>query len=244
MFQLFALGNFYLAFFFLCNSAVSDPANDPFGGKGPEVISVVRSSPANLCLSWVLTPETGQLHLHRLDRYHHRRFARKQAARIEVGLHRSAFSTLALLLLADSRLRFPFAGVMVGLAAIFGIALYCTGWTIYLSVPKTLDGWRNIRALLRQSGFRDIVISLGATYFLYILSSVSHFPLFILCDSLTSRAADRFSTLTRGISSRPSCNICLCFRHLLRFCRFFRFRTYKTSVSPALSLSLSLQSRC
>lgn len=65
------------------------------------------------------------------------------------------------------------SGVMTGLAAIFAIALYCTAWTIYLSLPRSLPRTlAELRSLLNQSGFRDIVISLGATYFLYVLSSV------------------------------------------------------------------------
>lgn len=72
---------------------------------------------------------------------------------------------------------------MVGFAALFGIALYCTAWTIYLSVPHTLAGWRDIKALLSQSGFRDVVISLGSTYFLYIFASAMHFEIWHLFTS-------------------------------------------------------------
>lgn len=43
LFQLLGLSSFYLAFFFLCSSATSNPATDPFGGKGKDVISVANS---------------------------------------------------------------------------------------------------------------------------------------------------------------------------------------------------------
>lgn len=46
-------------------------------------------------------------------------------------------------------------------AVLFVIALYCTVWTIYLSVPHTTAGWSDIGALFSQSGFRDIAISIG-----------------------------------------------------------------------------------
>lgn len=41
-----------------------------------------------------------------------------------------------------------------------------------LSVPHTAAGWQDVSALLDNSTFRDIVISLGATYGLYLVSSL------------------------------------------------------------------------
>ncbi|GAA5985410.1 hypothetical protein JCM11641_000148 [Rhodosporidiobolus odoratus] len=42
-FSFIGLSSFYLAFFFLCSSATDDPANDPFGGAGEDVISIANS---------------------------------------------------------------------------------------------------------------------------------------------------------------------------------------------------------
>ncbi|KAK4055626.1 hypothetical protein OIV83_000172 [Microbotryomycetes sp. JL201] len=70
--------------------------------------------------------------------------------------------------------RWWYCAVMVCFAALFGIALYCTAWTIYLAVPHTLEGWKDITSLLKKSGFRDIVVSIGATFGLYLLSSIIH----------------------------------------------------------------------
>ncbi|KAL8278351.1 hypothetical protein RQP46_009243 [Phenoliferia psychrophenolica] len=73
--------------------------------------------------------------------------------------------------------------VMTVFAALFGIALYCAAWTIWLAVPHTEAGWRDIKSLLGQSAFRDIVISIGATYGLYIISSLLHAEPFHLITS-------------------------------------------------------------
>lgn len=51
-FSFFGLSSFYLAFFFLCDSATSNPAHDPFGGHGLDVISVANS----LCSFILLLP--------------------------------------------------------------------------------------------------------------------------------------------------------------------------------------------
>lgn len=71
------------------------------------------------------------------------------------------------------------------------VALYCTGWTIWLAVPHTLAGWKNIKSLLDESAFRDIVISIGSTYGLYIIASLLHaepwhlFTSFLQCNAVS-----------------------------------------------------------
>ncbi|KAG8897291.1 Chitin synthase, class 2, partial [Tulasnella sp. 403] len=55
------------------------------------------------------------------------------------------------------------------------ITLWCAGWTVYLAVPHTLDGWTDIDKVLNNATFRDIVISLLATYGLYFIASFMHF---------------------------------------------------------------------
>jgi chitin synthase len=55
------------------------------------------------------------------------------------------------------------------------ITLWCAGFTVYLAVPHTLDGWKDYRSLLKKSNTLHIVISLAATYGLYLFSSLLHF---------------------------------------------------------------------
>nr|CAG8579577.1 6544_t:CDS:2 [Entrophospora candida] len=43
VFNWFALGNFYLSFFFLTSAVTADPATDPFRGFGSELFDIVRS---------------------------------------------------------------------------------------------------------------------------------------------------------------------------------------------------------
>ncbi|KAI5474977.1 chitin synthase, glycosyltransferase family 2 protein [Pseudohyphozyma bogoriensis] len=67
-----------------------------------------------------------------------------------------------------------YVACMTMFAILFCISLYCCAWTIWLAVPHTLAGWKEIKTLLEESAFRDIVISVGATYGLYIASSLLH----------------------------------------------------------------------
>ncbi|OJA08104.1 chitin synthase 2 [Rhizopogon vesiculosus] len=56
------------------------------------------------------------------------------------------------------------------------ITLWCAGWTVYLAVPHTLAGWEDFPNLVATNQtFREIVISLAATYGLYLFSSILHF---------------------------------------------------------------------
>lgn len=42
-------------------------------------------------------------------------------------------------------------------------------------MPHTSDGWADVDGLLHNESFIDIVISLGATYGLYVITSLIHF---------------------------------------------------------------------
>jgi chitin synthase len=56
------------------------------------------------------------------------------------------------------------------------ITLWCAGFTVYLAVPHTLEGWENFGEIIQTNQtFREIVISLAATYGLYLISSFMHF---------------------------------------------------------------------
>jgi len=129
-----SLANFYLALFFVFQAATSVPANDPFGGQGPEVTQVVVNVYIGL-LFVILVCSLGN---------------------------------------RPSGSKFAYTAVIFFFAIIFGIALYCAGWTIWLAVPHTSAGWKHITTLLQQGAFRDIVISLGATYGLYFIASFIH----------------------------------------------------------------------
>ncbi|KAM5535820.1 hypothetical protein V8D89_010438 [Ganoderma adspersum] len=64
--------------------------------------------------------------------------------------------------------------VLFGLCNI--ITLWCAGFTVYLAVPHTLAGWKDFGHLVQTNAtFRDIVISLAATYGLYFVASFMHF---------------------------------------------------------------------
>ncbi|KZT32139.1 glycosyltransferase family 2 protein [Sistotremastrum suecicum HHB10207 ss-3] len=53
------------------------------------------------------------------------------------------------------------------------IALWCAAWTVWLASPHTAAGWKNLGHEIRtNSTFRDIVVSLVATYGLYLVSSI------------------------------------------------------------------------
>jgi chitin synthase len=56
------------------------------------------------------------------------------------------------------------------------ITVWCAGFTVYLAVPHSVDGWKDFPNLIKTNAtFRDIVISLAATYGLYFISSFMHF---------------------------------------------------------------------
>ncbi|KZV84311.1 chitin synthase [Exidia glandulosa HHB12029] len=73
-----------------------------------------------------------------------------------------------------SKWTYVFSIILFGLCNV--ITLWCAGYTVYLAVPHTLDGWKNFGNLIEtNTTFRDIVISLAATYGLYFISSFLHF---------------------------------------------------------------------
>ncbi|KAN0060386.1 Chitin synthase, class 2 [Thecaphora frezii] len=77
-----------------------------------------------------------------------------------------------------SNLAYTSAIVVFGI--IMGLALYCAGYTTYLALDAggltTTAGWNwdNLKSLFATSSFRDIVISLAATYVLYWVASIIH----------------------------------------------------------------------
>ncbi|KNC96957.1 uncharacterized protein SPPG_09498 [Spizellomyces punctatus DAOM BR117] len=65
--------------------------------------------------------------------------------------------------------------ILVLMAIIMGFLLFMGGHTVYQGIPKTAAQWAAIGDLLvNQPAFRDIIISLGSTYGLYVLSSLIH----------------------------------------------------------------------
>jgi cellulose synthase/poly-beta-1,6-N-acetylglucosamine synthase-like glycosyltransferase len=50
-----------------------------------------------------------------------------------------------------------------------------TAFTIYVNVPHTLDGWKHIVDLVEKNKvFRELTISVAATYGLYFIGSFMH----------------------------------------------------------------------
>ncbi|KAI9101724.1 chitin synthase-domain-containing protein [Phlyctochytrium arcticum] len=65
--------------------------------------------------------------------------------------------------------------ILTLMAIIMAFLLFMGGYTVYQGVPKSAAEWAAIGDLLLNSPpFRDIVISLGSTYGLYLLSSLLH----------------------------------------------------------------------
>jgi chitin synthase len=55
------------------------------------------------------------------------------------------------------------------------IALWCAGYTVYMAVPHTLDGWSNIGRLIQtNAAFRNIAMAFVATCGLYFFGSFIH----------------------------------------------------------------------
>ncbi|KAH9929752.1 uncharacterized protein B0H18DRAFT_1117301 [Fomitopsis serialis] len=78
---------------------------------------------------------------------------------------------------------YAFCMVLFGFCNI--ITLWCAGYTVWLAVPHTVSGWEDFPKLIENNAaFRDIVVSLAATYGLYFVGSFMH--------------------LSRGTCSRPS----------------------------------------
>jgi len=73
-----------------------------------------------------------------------------------------------------SKWTYAIAIILFGLCNV--ISLWCAGYTVYLAVPHTLAGWEDFPHLVETNKtFREIVISLAATYGLYLTASFMHF---------------------------------------------------------------------
>jgi len=132
------LANFYLAFFFLVQSATSDANTDAFNflsrGAGAIVFEAILKVYIGLIFV-VLICSLGN---------------RPQG----------------------SKWMYIICIILFGLCNV--ITLWCAGWTVYLAVPHTLAGWTDVQKLFSNETFRDIVISLAATYGLYFFASFIH----------------------------------------------------------------------
>ncbi|PVF97979.1 hypothetical protein CPB86DRAFT_759334 [Serendipita vermifera] len=135
-----SLANFYLAFFFLVQSATSsdDGAFAFMGvdGIGPIIFEVLLK--LYIAILFVVTVcSLGN---------------RPQGSKYTYGL----------------------AIIMFGICNV--IALWCAAYTVYLQAPKTAAEWSQFgNLIMNNDAFRDIVISLAATYGLYFVSSFLHF---------------------------------------------------------------------
>lgn len=75
--------------------------------------------------------------------------------------------------------RAMYLGCIILFAALFALILYCVGWTLYVQLNQAglfrTSGWTSshiIHLLVTSSNIRSIVISIVATYVLYLLSSL------------------------------------------------------------------------
>ncbi|KAG6911356.1 hypothetical protein DXG01_001027 [Tephrocybe rancida] len=73
-----------------------------------------------------------------------------------------------------SRWTYLTAIILFGICNI--LTLWCAGYTVYLAVPHSTEGWKNIIELVKTNKtLQEIVIALLATYGLYFISSFMHF---------------------------------------------------------------------
>ncbi|KAJ3128061.1 Chitin synthase, class 2 [Nowakowskiella sp. JEL0407] len=154
-FNWFGLGNFYLVFFFLLGGKVGkeDGTNtqlDPFGYR-PDT---AKGAPA------------GQMRANGPDVF----FALQGAyAIVMILIVISAFGN------RPQGSKILYTSAIVLFAIIMAVMLYVSGYTVYLTVPKSLDDWKKISSLLENEVFRDMVVSTSATYGLYFLASFMYF---------------------------------------------------------------------
>jgi chitin synthase len=72
--------------------------------------------------------------------------------------------------------RYTYGTAMILFGLCNAIALYCGGYTIYLTAPKTADQWKHFGSLVETNPeFRGIVLAISATYGLFFVSSFLHF---------------------------------------------------------------------
>ena len=120
-----ALANFYLALFFVFQASISVPTQDPFGGQGDDVTQITTNVYVGL-LFVILVCSLGN-----------RPSGSKFAYTTVIVSHRSLLEIRSF----DSKRQILFA-------AIFGIALYCAAWTIYLAVCYC-DLFQESRTIMR-----------------------------------------------------------------------------------------------
>ncbi|CAO3590746.1 unnamed protein product [Absidia cylindrospora] len=65
--------------------------------------------------------------------------------------------------------------IMVCLSVIMAYLLFCTGWITYVSISSVVASWQDAEGtfitLLKQSTFRNILVSVCSTYIMYFVSS-------------------------------------------------------------------------
>ncbi|KAA1467769.1 glycosyltransferase family 2 protein [Dentipellis sp. KUC8613] len=72
-----------------------------------------------------------------------------------------------------SKWTYSISMILFGLCNV--ITLWCAGYTIYLALPHTVAGWKDLPHLIETNAtIRELVISIAATYGLYFISSFMH----------------------------------------------------------------------
>lgn len=150
-----SLANWYLAMYFLMKSSTSNPKHDPFAGQGKAVFDIVL----NVYIALVVVITVASLG------------SRPQGFR---------FMYLACILLFGTYpCVFRYLSHILHAGALFCLLLYCIAWTIYLQLDKEnlfqSSGWTTshiLHLLVTSSNIRSIVISIVATYVLYLAASL------------------------------------------------------------------------
>ncbi|KAI0316482.1 chitin synthase [Amylostereum chailletii] len=72
--------------------------------------------------------------------------------------------------------KWTYTGAMILFGLCNVITLWCAGWTIYLALPHTVQGWEDFPGLVEKNkALQELVISIAATYGLYFVASFLHF---------------------------------------------------------------------
>ncbi|KAI8803323.1 chitin synthase-domain-containing protein, partial [Cladochytrium replicatum] len=80
--------------------------------------------------------------------------------------------------------KFIYYSIVVLFSIIMGFLLFLGGYAVYKTVPKTAAEWQEFGTLWSQPAFRDIVISMGSTWIMYLVSSTLYLEPFHMATCL------------------------------------------------------------
>ena len=68
-----------------------------------------------------------------------------------------------------------YTSVFVLFTLVMGVMIFMASYTVYAQIPLTPAQHALAGSLLSRPGFRDILISVGSTYGIYVVASILHF---------------------------------------------------------------------